>query len=147
MSDALTDILRSVRMEVSIFSRASLDAPWGVESGELATGIFHAVVRGRAFVRLAEGGEPIVLERGDIVFMPHDDNHLMMDEPNRSTRPLRELNTIDTDGMGHLVVDGSGAQTSLICGAVREWWRSLWAAVILHAFAATAAWYVLTHWL
>jgi hypothetical protein len=30
----------------------------------------------------------------------------------------------------------------LICGAVREWWRSLWAAVILHAFAAIAAWFV-----
>lgn len=119
MSDALTDILASVRMEGSIFSRASLAAPWGVESGDLGSGIFHAVVRGRAYARLAEGGVPVVLERGDIVLMPHGDNHVMTDEPDRPTRLIGELTTVDANGMGHLVVDGDGARTSLICGAVR----------------------------
>ena len=105
-------------MQGSIFSRASLSAPWGVETGELGRGIFHAVVRGRAFARLASGGEPVVLERGDVVLMPFGDNHLMMDEPARPTRLLRDLSTVDADGMGHLVVEGEGAHTSLICGEV-----------------------------
>jgi len=48
MADALTDILGSIRMRGSIFSRAALDAPWGVESGVTGNGVFHAVVRGRA---------------------------------------------------------------------------------------------------
>ncbi len=118
MTDALTDILESVRMKGSIFSRASLDAPWGVESGELGRGIFHAVVRGRAYAKLASGGEPVVLERGDIVLMPFGHNHLMFDEPTRATRLLSDLNTVDARGMGHLVVEGEGPHTSLICGAV-----------------------------
>lgn len=119
MSDALTDILDSIRMEGSIFSRASLAAPWGVESGNLGSGIFHAVVRGRAYARLAAGGDTAVLERGDIVMMPFGDNHLMMDEPERPTRLIDDLTTVDANGMGRLVVSGDGPTTSLICGAVR----------------------------
>jgi len=118
MPDALTDILESVRMTGSIFSRASLAAPWGVESGDLGSGIFHAVVRGRAYARLAEGGDPVVLERGDVVMMPHGHNHLMTDEPQRQSRLIGDLTTNDENGMGHLVVHGDGPHTSLICGRV-----------------------------
>ena len=118
MTDALTAILDSVRMTGSIFSRASLAAPWGVESGEQDRGIFHAVVRGRAYVWLVEDHEPVVLERGDIVFMPFGDNHVMADEPDRPTRLLGVLNRVDDRGMGHLVVEGDGPKTSLLCGAV-----------------------------
>ena len=119
MGDALTDLLDSVRMEGSIFSRASLSSPWGVESGDLGSGIFHAVVRGRAHARLAEGGDSVVLERGDLVLMPFGDNHLMTDQPDRPTRLIGELTTVDDNGMGQLVVEGDGEHTSLICGAVR----------------------------
>jgi len=118
VADALTDILASVRMEGSIFSRASLGAPWGVESGELGTGIFHAVVRGRGYVRLAAGGEPVVLERGDVVLMPFGHNHLMTSAPDEPTKMISDLTTVDDRGMGHLVVEGDGAHTSLICGTV-----------------------------
>ncbi len=118
MTDALTDILDSIRMSGSVFSRAALTAPWGVESGKMSTGIFHAVVRGRAWVRLEDGGDPLELERGDIVLMPFGDNHLMTDAPGTPTRPMAELTSTDTGGMGHLVVEGGGAETSLICGSV-----------------------------
>lgn len=118
MNDALTDILSTVRMRGSIFSRASLTAPWGVESGEMPTGIFHAVVSGRAYARLEAGGEPVLLERGDVVVAPFGDNHLLMADPNAATRPIGELTTVDANGMGQLVVAGRGPATSLICGTV-----------------------------
>lgn len=118
MTDALTDILRSIQMRGSIFSRASLDAPWGIESGRTTSGIFHAVVRGRAWVRLADGGHAVELQRGDVVVMPDGDNHVMADAPDRDTVPIRDATTLDDRGMGHLVVDGGGVHTSLICGTV-----------------------------
>ena len=118
MTDALTDILESVRMRGSIFSRATLDAPWGVESGTTQTGIFHAVVRGHAWVRLADGGDSFELHRGDVVMMPGGDNHLMTDAPETATCPIGSATTVDDRGMGHLVIDGGGAHTSLICGTV-----------------------------
>jgi hypothetical protein len=42
---------------------------------------------------------------------------------------------------------GAALIVGLICGAVREWWRSLWAAVILHAASAIVAWIVFSYWL
>ena len=118
MSDALTDILRSVSMQGSVFSRAALAAPFGVESGSMPTGIFHAVVRGQPWAQVADNGEPIELEPGDIVMFPFGDNHLITDAPGRAHRPIGLLTGMDDRGMGHLVVEGGGARTSLICGTV-----------------------------
>lgn len=118
MTDALTDILKSIRMEGSVFSRAALAAPWGVESGTTSSGMFHAVVSGSAWVTLMDGGAPVRLERGDIVMMPFGDNHLLTDEPGAETRPIADLNAVDQFGRGKLIVDGEGPRTSLICGTV-----------------------------
>ena len=118
MTDALADVLSSVRMEGSVFSRAALRAPWGVEAGDMSGGVFHAVVSGAAWVRLASGGPPVALQAGDVVMMPFGDNHLMTDLPETPARPIADLTTLDGRGMGHLVVDGSGPATSLICGTV-----------------------------
>ena len=42
---------------------------------------------------------------------------------------------------------GAALMVGLICGGVREWWRSLWAAVFLHAVSAITAWFVLNRFL
>lgn len=118
MPDALTTILDSVRMRGSVFSRAQLNAPWGVESGTTSQGIFHAVVNGRVHARLADGNDEVVLNKGDIVMMPFGHNHLLTDTASTPTRPIGDLTTTDEAGMGHLVVEGNGPETSLICGTV-----------------------------
>lgn len=118
MTDALTDVLNSIRMHGAVFSRAALSAPWGVESGTLHTGVFHAVVDGEAWVRHADGARPVRLERGDVVLLPFGDNHLMTDDPRTPAKPIGLLTSVDERGMGHLVVDGGGEATSLICGTV-----------------------------
>lgn len=117
-TDALTDVLRSIRMTGSVFSRADLAAPWGVESGRMSTGVFHAVVRGRAYAQLADSGPAVALDPGDVVLIPFGDNHLMTDAVGRPTRPIGELTTVDARGMGQLVVDGAGERTSLLCGTL-----------------------------
>ncbi len=117
-SDALTDILRSVRMEGSVFSRASLSAPFGVESGDMTRGVFHAVVQGNPWARLAKGGDPVELSPGDVIIFPFGDNHLITNAPDSAYRPMAELASSTSGGMGRLVVDGGGARTSLICGHI-----------------------------
>lgn len=116
MTDALTDILRSVRMEGSVFSRASLSAPYGVESGDMTRGVFHAVVQGSPWARLAQEGDPVELAPGDVVVFPFGDNHLITDSPGSAHRPIAELTSTDPRGMGRLIVEGGGPRTSLICG-------------------------------
>ncbi len=118
MNDALTHLLESVRMEGSIFSRAELSAPWGVESGQLPWGVFHAVVDGEAWARLSTDTDPVELHRGDIVMFPFGDNHFITDSPTSPTRKIGLLTSVDDRGMGHLVIDGGGQATSLICGRI-----------------------------
>lgn len=118
MTDALTDIFRSVRMEGSVFSRANLSAPFGVESGDMRRGVFHAVVTGSPWARLAEGDEAVELAPGDVVIFPFGDNHLITDAPGSAYRPIVEMTSTDSRGMGRLVVEGGGPKTSLICGHI-----------------------------
>ena len=84
----------------------------------MPTGIFHAVVRGQPWAQVADAGDPIELEPGDVVMFPFGDNHLITDAPGRAHRPIGLLTGLDDRGMGHLVVEGGGARTSLICGTV-----------------------------
>jgi len=118
VSDALTDILSSIRMKGSVFSRAEMTAPFGVESGVTMTGIFHAVVRGQPWIRLADGAGPVDLEPGDVVLFPFGDNHLITDAPGTPPQPIGLLTDVDDRGMGRLVVEGGGARTTLLCGKV-----------------------------
>ena len=50
--------------------------------------------------------------------MPFGHNHLLTDAPARDTLLIGDLTTVDDRGMGHLIVDGDGPRTSLICGRV-----------------------------
>jgi hypothetical protein len=42
---------------------------------------------------------------------------------------------------------GSALAFGLLCGTVRERWRSVWAAVVLHVGSAITAWIVFSYWL
>lgn len=101
-----------------MFSRASLSAPFGVESGDMTRGVFHAVVQGSAWARLADEGDPVELAPGDVIVFPFGDNHLITDAPGSAHRPIAELTSTDPGGLGHLLVEGGGARTSLVCGHI-----------------------------
>ncbi len=117
MSDALAEVLDTVRMRGAVFSRANLRAPFGVASGQTSQGVFHAVVEGSAWAsRASAPAERVRLEAGDVVVFPFGDDHLILDSPTTPARPIGLLTTVDSRGMGQLVVDGGGDRTSLLCG-------------------------------
>lgn len=118
MADPLSGVLDAVRMRGSVFSRASLCAPFGVSSGRTDSGIFHAVVEGSLVAQLADGSATAQLAAGDLVLFPFGDDHLILDAPGSPHRPIGMLTTVDEDGMGDLVVEGTGPVTSLLCGTV-----------------------------
>ncbi len=114
--DALSRILRSVRLGSSLISRARLTAPWGVRSPGAPRAIFHAVLRGRCFVRRDGDAEATPLGPGDVVVLAHGDAHVMSDDP--STRPASiDLLRPRRDGALPLLEHGGGGtETRLICG-------------------------------
>ncbi|MFO0712200.1 MAG: AraC family transcriptional regulator [Sandaracinus sp.] len=128
--DALAEVLRQVRLESTVFARASLFSPWAVSTNGLDGGIFHAVVRGRCVAiptaregatkkgaKKAEALRPLELGPGDVVLLPYGDPHVMADRAGRRAVPIRGLvRATEPGGVGQLHIDGGGEETSLVCG-------------------------------
>jgi AraC-like DNA-binding protein len=125
--DALSELLRTVKLRGAFFFDAQCAAPWCVRSPPAATlsgcieGLtgdiieFHLIADGAAYVRV--GGETTPLAAGDVVIIPHGDPHYMgngltVDAVDTSdTLPALLRGEIKRERMG-----GDGEPTRLICG-------------------------------
>lgn len=116
--DPLAEGLKALRMRGSLFSRAELTAPFGVRSGPLPCGVFHAVVAGDCVLRTADR-DPIPLTAGDIAYLPHGTDHVLADVEWRKAALHAELGTTQgADGMQLLEIGGDGPRTTLLCGRI-----------------------------
>lgn len=141
--DALSDILRHVRLTASVFSRAELTSPWAVSTRGTDGGIFHAVLRGGGWIAV-DGGQAQAFSSGDLMVLPRGDPHIMSDKPTRRAVALHELS--ERPGAGGLPTvrqGGAGPATSLLCGSFQVAEDSLEYVMpllppLLHVKAATA---------
>jgi AraC-like DNA-binding protein/uncharacterized protein YjlB len=118
MEDALSTVLGRVRLEGAILSRAELAAPWGVSSGALPTGVFHAVLRGKAVVQVGDRRGQ-TLDEGDVLLLPHGSPHVLADRQDRRPVPLLQLPAHEEAGVTVVTGGGDGPRTSILCGTVR----------------------------
>ena len=131
--DALSDVLKSVRLEGGVYRDAEFSAPWCVEakygletvSGQLAGAehimFFHFLIEGRCKVRLAQGGETFEAESGDFVLFPQDDKHILGTDlrlPAIATDTLLEPEALARGGLVPLKAGGGGEVTRFVCGYV-----------------------------
>ncbi len=125
--DALSELLRAVKLTGAVFINAEGRAPWcwrsppsrvigplvGYPSSHII--VFHLIMGGRAFVRL--GSETTALVAGDIVMCPHGEGHDtgngFADVPIDGEKALPGLLTSPLK-LAHLGRDGEATQ--LICG-------------------------------
>ena len=87
--DALSDVLKAVRLEGAVYLDAEFTAPWSFLGKHGRTSIrerlagaehvvyFHFLTEGACKVRLADGGDVLDVAAGDLVLFPQDDRHLM----------------------------------------------------------------------
>lgn len=115
-SDALSDVLARIRFESTIFSVAEMDAPWGVASSAMDSGIFHAFVQGDGWIRVEGSTEHIRLRQGDVVFLPRGDSHELYDDPGTPSTAIQTLAKNTSGPVGNLTIVGEGVHTSIICG-------------------------------
>lgn len=125
--DALSGILRSVKLSGAMFFNAECSLPWCVRAPSSRTLgrylapeashviEFHLVTRGRGYIRL--GGETTPFTAGDILMIPHGDPHEMGNgsgaEVVDGTLALEKLLR---GGLTLSRIGGGGEQTRLICG-------------------------------
>lgn len=129
--DALSDVLKSVRLEGACYLNAEFTAPWCIR-GELGlasirqrlegaehVAFFHFLTEGRCKVRLAEGGDTLEAVAGDLILFPQEGRHLMG----------TDLHLAPMEGEAELTPDagsgatffqmrhgGGGAATRFVCG-------------------------------
>jgi len=127
--DALSEVLRLVRLTGAVFLRAELKAPWAVQappSKVLTAKVmphaehlveYHLIVEGRCWIRLPDG-DPIALSAGDLVMLPHGDAHRLSSEPGLEV-PATDGAAIELPAYGDIVHhhgSGDGATTRFACG-------------------------------
>jgi AraC family transcriptional regulator, alkane utilization regulator len=117
--DVLTSLLRSLRLQSSVFCRAELKAPWGLALDPQEYAHFHVVEEGSGWLRSSGEKQAQPLRQGDLVVIPHGGGHVLTDAPATRPVPLGSLIKPASPGGPHVVLrfGGGGAVTRLVCGA------------------------------
>lgn len=126
--DALSEILRVVRLVGAIFINARFTAPWCYQSpcadaaapllepGAERVVIFHLITEGECFVEIADQA-PMHLRAGDVVLFPKGDAHRMTSAPGLPPATSgRSLGEVLARRPRQLAYGGGGPTTRLVCG-------------------------------
>ena len=129
--DALSDVLKSVRLEGALYINAEFTAPWCIRGecsvpsvrqrlvGAEHVVFFHFLTEGTCKVRLTDGGEVLDVAAGDLILIPQDDRHLLGSDvrlaPAEADTLLDPDSAPDADVI-HLRHGGGGAATRFVCG-------------------------------
>jgi AraC-like DNA-binding protein len=126
--DALSDVLRVIRLKGGVFLHAEFTEPWCMFSrvapedcGSMMQGadhlvLYHYVIDGRLTVQIPEG-KPVEIEAGEVVIFPHNDDHLMGSHLDLPPVPAKQV-VRGSPGGGLWVIrhGGGGALTRVVCG-------------------------------
>ena len=106
--DALSDVLRAVRLSGAFFFDVHARAPWVAETPSGKTVVnamfpgsdhlisYHAIMEGACWCTL-DGEEPIKLVAGDIVVLPHGDTHVLATEVGMRKSPEMSMYRMPDD--------------------------------------------------
>jgi AraC-like DNA-binding protein len=125
--DALSEVLRVVRLNSAVFFNARFSAPWCFSSPDASSVmhtlqpgaerlvIFHLLTEGQCRMEV-EGSPPATLQAGDVIVFPHGDAHLMSSAPDVAPAPPADLVALLRRGPREVRFGGGGEMTRFICG-------------------------------
>jgi AraC-like DNA-binding protein len=129
-ADALSDVLRTVRLTGAVFFEVAATEPWVAESAPRDIILpkvlpdadhliaYHVVTMGRCFGSLI-GGPPLALEAGEVIVFTHGDPHVMASSPGmRADAPAGGvLEAVTAGELPFTMSYGAGAPSAkLVCG-------------------------------
>ncbi|WP_036264674.1 AraC family transcriptional regulator [Methylocapsa aurea] len=130
-ADALSDVLRTVRLTGATFFDVVAKAPWVAESppreiilpkilpGAEHLIAYHVITEGRCFANIVGGG-PIALEAGEVIVFTKGDPHVMSSSPGMRVDPVAPgaLDAAAGSQLPFFISYGGDGPTSakLVCG-------------------------------
>ncbi|MES2253797.1 MAG: AraC family transcriptional regulator [Pseudomonadota bacterium] len=129
-ADALSDVLRTIRLNGAAFFDVTVRAPWVLaapSSDKCAPYVmpqakhvieYHVVTKGSCWGALV-GGEPVRLETGDIMILAQGDAHVLSSDPGMHTEPDMSIyQAPDNMQLPIPLVAGSGdgEEAHIVCG-------------------------------
>jgi len=129
--DALSDVLKSVRLEGAVYLNAEFTAPWCIHAkfglasvrarlaGAEHVVFFHFLTEGVCKVRLADSAEVLDAAAGDLVLFAREDKHLMGSDLHLAPVEAASLIAADAAAGGDFIRmrhGGGGAATRFVCG-------------------------------
>jgi AraC-like DNA-binding protein len=118
-NDALTEVLRDLRLVQSFYCHSELTAPWGLGLPAEDHAVFHFVAEGEAWLE-RKGHDTTRLVAGDFVLCSPGVAHSVSSAAGVACRNVHELPYETVGGRAMLLRHGGdGARTVLACGGVR----------------------------
>lgn len=90
MSDALSEILRGLRLDGVEYGRCQPSAPWATGYPAQEPARFHFLAAGSAYLQTPDG-EWMELAAGDAILLPKGDAHVLASKPGIPPVPVHEL--------------------------------------------------------
>ena len=84
---ALSEILRHIHLQGSVYFNACFCSPWGLDIKTSDKAFFHIIERGQCWLHIDSLEQPIPLVGGDILILPHSASHQISDQPNGKCLP------------------------------------------------------------
>ena len=114
--DVLSDVLVALRTGQSHAARTRAQSPWGLRFPASYAAGCHVVLQGACWL-VPPTGAPIALNVGDVVLAPRGSEYVLADTPDRPTVDFDPELDGDSSHFGHLLIEGPGAETVLLCAA------------------------------
>lgn len=125
--DALSEVLKIVKLSGALFFNAEFSAPWCVASSQssrlaplLCPGaghviIYHYLAGGRAYSQLPDGSR-CDLGPGDVVIFPHGNAHILGNGACKPVDSLKAFANNLSNGLKVARYGGGGELTNFVCG-------------------------------
>ncbi len=112
--DALSDILKLIRLKSTVYFRKDFASPWGMEMGNSPFAQFHLVVRGHCYLQTDDMKDPTDLYAGDILVFPKGKSHWLADNP--ASKKIPGIKVVEAHENNQTLFEGEKLSTTLICG-------------------------------
>jgi AraC-like DNA-binding protein len=118
-SDYLSEVLRDLRISCASYCRTEFAAPWGVAvPAHSQRARFHYVAEGSCWLCLPDR-EPLRLDAGDMVLLPHGGTYALVDQPDTAARAFESMPREYVSRDVYVLREGgNGERCVIICSGV-----------------------------